>query len=339
MSRASRGSPAAGGTEEEAPPDWRPRGARARWERRAAIVASLRNFFAARGVLEVETPILAACGSMDPAIASFSTTGPDGRVRWLQTSPEYAMKRMLAAGSGPIFQIGRAFRAGEAGARHNPEFTLLEWYRPGFDHHRLMDETGELAALVLGCGAPRRIAYAEAFVRLAGVDVDRESEEALRARARAAGADARTVGRLGRDGCLDLLLTHRVQPRLADLAGARAVFLYDYPASQAALARVRRTGDGGRAERFELFVDGVELANGYHELTDPHEQRRRFEKEAKQRRKAGLPAMQADDRLLAALAHGMPPCAGAALGLDRLVMLALGVSHIEETMAFPAAIA
>ena len=339
MSRASRSSPAPAGSEEEALPDWRPRGARARWERRAAIVASIRSFFSARGVLEVETPILAARGAMDPAIASFFTTGPDGRVRWLQTSPEYAMKRMLAAGSGPIFQIGRAFRAGEAGSHHNPEFTLLEWYRPGFDHHRLMDETGELAVLVLGCGAPRRITYAEAFARLAEIDVDRESEETLRARARAAGASVCTARRLDRDGCLDLLLTHRVQPRLADVAGARAVFLYDYPASQAALARVRRAAGGGRAERFELFVDGVEVANGYHELTDPHEQRRRFEKEAERRREAGLAAMQADERLLAALAHGMPPCAGVALGLDRLVMLALGVSRIEEAMAFPDTIA
>ena len=335
----SRGSPAPAGPEEEALPDWRPRGARARWERRAAIFASIRSFFSARGVLEVETPVLAARGAMDPAIASFSTTGPDGRVRWLQTSPEYAMKRMLAAGSGPIFQIARAFRAGEAGARHNPEFALLEWYRPGFDHHRLMDETGDLADLVLECGAPRRIAYAEAFARLAGVDVDRASEEALRARARAAGASGRTARRLDRDGCLDLLLTHRVQPHLADLAGARAVFLYDYPASQAALARVAGTPDGGRAERFELFVDGVEIANGYHELTDPHEQRRRFEQEAARRRGAGLPAMRADERLLAALVHGMPPCAGVALGLDRLVMLAFGASRLEEAMAFPDAIA
>lgn len=339
MSPASRGRAASGGSKEEVRPHWRPRGDRGRWERRAALLASIRNFFSARGILEVETPILAARGAMDPAIASFRTTGPDGQVRWLQSSPEYAMKRMLAAGSGPIYQICRAFRAGESGSRHNPEFTLLEWYRPGFDHHRLMDETGELVVSVLECGPPRRIAYAEAFERLAGVDVDRLSEEALRERATAAGASARTARRLDRGGCLDLLLTHRVQPRLAALAGARAVFLYDYPASQAALARVRRTVDGGRAERFELFVDGVELANGYHELTDPHEQRRRFEKEAEHRREAGLPAMETDERLLAALACGLPPCAGVALGLDRLIMLALGLSRIEEAMAFPHAVA
>ena len=318
---------------------WRPRGDRDRWERRARLVTRVRDFFAARGVLEVETPLLGARGAMDPAIASFSAAGPGGRVRWLQTSPEYAMKRMLAAGSGPVFQITRAFRAGEEGPRHNPEFTLLEWYRPGYDHHRLMEEVGELVVAALGCPAPRRIAYARAFRELAGVDIDRASDEALRERARKAGADERTAAVLDRDGCLDLLLAHFVQPGLSELVGSRAVFLHDYPASQAALARVARTRDGDRAERFELFVDGVELANGYHELTDPSEQRRRFETEAARRRDAGLPVMEMDERLIAALAHGLPACAGVALGLDRLVMLALGFASVEDVIAFPDAIA
>lgn len=316
-------------------PAWRPQGDRDRWERRARVVAGVRRFFAERGVLEVETPLLGARGAMDPAIASFSTTGPDGRVRWLQTSPEYAMKRMLAAGSGPIFQITRAFRAGEAGPRHNPEFTLVEWYRPGYDHHRLMDEVGELVVAALACAVPRRITYARAFRALAGVDIDGASDEALRERARNAGADERTVADLDRDGCLDLLLTHHVQPALSELAGSRAVFLHDYPASQAALARVARIGDGDRAERFELFVDGVELANGYHELDDAAEQRRRFEAESARRRDAGLPRMEIDERLVAALAHGLPPCSGVALGLDRLVMLALDLASVEDAIAFP----
>ena len=318
---------------------WRPRGDRARWERRARLVAGVRGFFAARGVLEVETPLLGARGAMDPAIESFSAVGRGGRVRWLQTSPEYAMKRLLAAGSGPIFQITRAFRAGEAGPRHNPEFTLLEWYRPGYDHHRLMDEVGELVVAALGCDTPRRVAYAHAFQELAGVEVDRAPGEALRERARRAGASDRTAAELDRDACLDLLLTHCVQPGLSELAGTRAVFLHDYPASQAALARVARTRDGDRAERFELFVDGVELANGYHELTDPAEQRRRFEAEAARRRDAGLPVMEMDERLIAALAHGLPACAGVALGLDRLVMLALGFASVGDVIAFPDAIA
>ena len=318
---------------------WRPRGDRDRWGRRARVVAGIRDFFAARGVLEVETPLLGARGAMDPAIASFFATGPDGRVRWLQTSPEYAMKRLLAAGSGPIFQIARAFRAGEEGPRHNPEFTLLEWYRPSYDHHRLMEEVGELVVAVLGCPAPRRIAYARAFRELAGVDIDRASDEALRERAREAGADRRTAAELERDGCLDLLLAHFVQPGLSELVGSRAVFLHDYPVSQAALARVTRTRDGDRAERFELFVDGVELANGYHELTDSTEQRRRFEAEAARRRGAGLPVMEMDERLIAALAHGLPACAGVALGLDRLVMLALGFASVGDVIAFPEAIA
>ena len=318
---------------------WRPRGDRARWERRARLVARVRDFLAARGVLEVETPLLGARGAMDPAIESFSTVGRGGRVRWLQTSPEYAMKRLLAAGSGPIFQIARAFRAGEAGPRHNPEFTLLEWYRPGYDHHRLMDEVGELVVAALGCETPRRVAYAHAFRELAGVDVDRAPGEALRERARKAGASDGTAAELDRDACLDLLLTHCVQPGLSELAGSRAVFVHDYPASQAALARVGVVGKGERAERFELFVDGIELANGYHELTDASEQRRRFETEAARRRDTGLPAMEIDERLISALAHGLPACAGVALGLDRLVMLALDLERIEDAIAFPDAIA
>ena len=320
-------------------PSWRPRGDRVRWERRAGVIARTRDFFAERGVLEVETPILAARGAMDPAIASFSTVGPDERTRWLQSSPEYAMKRMLAAGSGSIFQITRAFRAAEAGPHHNPEFTLLEWYRPRYDHHRLMDEVGELVVSTLACPLPRRISYAGAFRDLAGVDIDSVSVKTLRERSKVAGASEGTAAELDRDGCLDLLLSHIVQPGLSRLAGSRAVFLHDYPASQAALARVTITPDGERAERFELFVDGVELANGYHELTDPVEQQRRFEAEAARRRISGLPSMEIDERLVAALAHGLPPCAGVALGLDRLVMLALGVPCIEDAIAFPDAVA
>ena len=319
--------------------EWRPRGDRARWERRAGIIAAVRAFFAARGVLEVETPVLGSRGAMDPAIASFSAAGPDGRVRWLQTSPEYAMKRMLAAGSGPIFQITRAFRAGEEGPHHNPEFTMLEWYRPDFDHHRLMDEVAELVVATVDCGTPRRIEFTRAFRELAGVDVDASSDEALRERARAAGASDRTAEGLDRDGCLDLLLSHVVQPRLAGLAGARAVFLHDYPATQAALARVVRRSDAARAERFELFVDGLELANGYHELTDAHEQVRRFEREAERRRNDALAPMEMDERLAAALAHGLPACSGVAVGLDRVVMLALGLPSIQDAIAFPDAIA
>ncbi len=323
----------------EPSPAWRPRGDRGRWERRARVVAKIREFFASRAVLEVETPILCARGAMDPGIASFSTVGTDGRMRWLQSSPEYAMKRLLAAGSGPIYQVTRAFRAGEEGPRHNPEFSLLEWYRPDYDHYRLMDEVGELVVSVLACGAPRRLAYARAFRELAGVDIDAVPGETLRERAKAAGASDHTAAELDRDGCLDLLLTHVVQPGLSQLAGSRAVFLYDYPASQAALARVASTPAGERAERFELFVDGIELANGYHELTDPMEQYRRFETEAARRRDAELPSMEIDERLTAALAHGLPPCSGVALGLDRLVMLALDVPCIEDAIAFPDAIA
>ena len=304
------------------------------WSRESA------TFFAARGVLEVETPLLGARGAMDPAIESFSAVGP-GRKGALASDLPGVRDEAAPRGrerTRSTRSLAR-FRAGEEGPRHNPEFTLLEWYRPGYDHHRLMEEVGELVVAALGCPAPRRIAYARAFRELAGVDIDRASDEALRERARKAGADKRTAADLDRDGCLDLLLAHFVQPGLSQLVGSRAVFLHDYPASQAALARVARTRDGGRAERFELFVDGVELANGYHELTDPAEQRRRFEAEAARRRDTGLPVMEMDERLIAALAHGLPACAGVALGLDRLVMLALGFASVEDVIAFPDAIA
>ena len=197
-----------------------------------------------------------------------------------------------------------------------------------------MDEVGDLIVATLGCGAPRRVSYASAFRELAGVDIDTSSDGILRRRARGCGASERTAAGLDRNGCLDLLLTHVVEPGLARFAGSRAVFLYDYPTSQAALAKVERKSDGDRAERFELFVDGLELANGYHELTDVREQRRRFDEEEAHRQAAGLPRMEVDERLTAALAHGLPPCSGVALGLDRLVMLALDVPCIEDAIAF-----
>jgi lysyl-tRNA synthetase class 2 len=311
-------------------------------------------------VLEVETPCLGAAAVTDPHLHSLATRlgaggagGPE-RTLYLQTSPEYAMKRLLAAGSGPIYQLARAFRDGEAGRRHNPEFTLLEWYRPGFDHHRLMDEVEELLAATLGdeglgerpidegtgrAGPAERLTYAEAFRRHAGVDPFADPVARLADAARAAAGGA--VPELGddRDAWLALLMATVVERRLGwDGDRARPTFVHDFPASQAALARVREPlpeGGPAIAERFELFVAGIELANGFHELADPAEQRRRFERDLARRRAAGLPEPPIDERLLTALDAGLPDCAGVALGFDRLVMLAAGARSIEEVLAFP----
>jgi len=301
---------------------------------RAEILAKIRAFFAEREVMGVETPLLASAPVADLHLHALSCRyrGPgadEGRDLYLQTSPEFPMKRLLAAGSGPIYQICRAVRDGEAGRRHNPEFTILEWYRPGWDHHRLMDEVDELLAEILGRGSGERLSYAAAFERYAGVDVFGLSNDALRLRVEDLGV--KDAEGLSRDDLLDLVLTHVVEPKLGH---CQPTFIHDYPASQASLARVR-DGDPPLAERFEVFAEGVELANGYHELTDVSEQRRRFEADTETRKSRGLPAVPTDERFLAALDHGLPDCAGVALGVDRLIMLAAGTRNIADVLAFP----
>jgi lysyl-tRNA synthetase class 2 len=314
--------------------DWRPGAGWSHLRRRAEIVASLRTFFAERGVLEVETPMLGSATVSDPHLQAVAcTVAPPGAAAparlYLQTSPESAMKRLLAADSGPIFQISKAFRDGEAGRMHNPEFTMLEWYRPGFDHHRLMDELDELMALVLGTPPADRITYREAFLRHVGVDPFTSTVDELRSRAAAEGC---AVPSLGDDhsGWLDLLAAALAEPRLGT---DRPLFVFDYPVHQASLARIR-PGSPPVAERFELFVGGVELANGYHELRDADEQHRRYLDDLERRRRLGLPTVDEDQRLLGALRHGLPACAGVALGVDRLVMLATGATSIDEVIAF-----
>jgi lysyl-tRNA synthetase class 2 len=313
---------------------WRPTASPDALRLRAEILAKLRDFFSDRGVLEVETPLLASAPVTDLHLQALSChyRGPgaaEGRTLYLQTSPEYAMKRLLADGSGPIYQICKAVRDGEAGSRHNPEFTILEWYRPGWDHHQLMDEMDALLGEVLGCGSAERLTYAEAFARHAELVVFEESDEGLRRRAEGLGiAD---IGGLSRDDLLDLILTQIIEPRLGH---CQPTFIHDYPSSQASLARIR-DGNPAVAERFEVFSEGLELANGYHELTDPAEQRHRFEHDLEMRRRAGLPEVPIDERLLAALEHGLPQCAGVALGIDRLVMLAAGTRDLAEVVTFP----
>jgi lysyl-tRNA synthetase class 2 len=303
---------------------------------RAEVLARIRAFFFERGVLEVETPVLGSSTVTDLHLHTMRCrfAGPgaeEGRELFLQTSPEFEMKRLLAADSGPIYQITRAFRDAEAGRRHNPEFTMLEWYRPGWDHHLLMDEIDELLAAVLGCRPAQRLSYSEVFERFAGIDPHRATVTELEDRARAL-VDGE-VPELGEDrnGWLELLLATAVEQHLGR---GRPTFVDDFPADQAALARVR-PGDPPLAERFEVFVDGVELANGYHELTDPDEQRRRFEADLAARRELGLPVVPIAERLLEALEAGLPPCAGVALGLDRLIMLKTGADDISQVIAFP----
>lgn len=317
---------------------WRPSASIENLRRRAEILAAVRLFFDRRGVLEVETPVLSAAAVTDPHIESLCTEyrGPgapaDGRL-WLHTSPEYAMKRLLAAGSGSIYQIARVFRAGERGRRHNPEFTLVEWYRVGFDHHRLMSEVAELADAILGQRPREYLSYREAFLRHAGVDPWCAAVGELAACAERHGVPLPALDEEERDAWLDLLLSEVVSPRLGR---GRYSFVYDFPASQAALARLRQDEEGvAVGERFELFIDGIEIANGYHELSDAAEQAQRFEAEASRRRRAGRPLGEIDSRLLAALEAGLPECAGVALGLDRLVMLAVAATSIDEVIAFP----
>ena len=303
---------------------------------RAAFNRLVREFFHARDVLEVETPVLSLAGNTEPNIASFSlefSGRTDGapRTRWLRTSPEFALKRLLAAGIGDCYELGRVFRDGEAGGRHNPEFTMLEWYRLGWDHLRLLDETVELvrAALALvGREAALQVAtFRDLFRDRLGLDPLVDDVEVLRD---ALGDVRIDPDGLTRDDWLDLLMTHRLQP-MFDQDTLLAV--HDWPASQAALARIRGS-EPPVAERFELYLGPLELANGYHELVDAAEQRARFARDGRMRAMRGLPPIPTDDALLAALAHGLPACAGVALGVDRLLMALLGTDRIADVLAF-----
>lgn len=316
--------------------DWRPGAGLDALRARAAMLADLRRYFAQAGVLEVETPLVGSTAGTDPALEPLMVryTGPvypQGAKLYLQTSPEFGMKRLLAAGSGPIYQICKAFRDGEAGRLHNPEFSLLEWYRPGFDLVQLMDELAGVVrmALLQPDLESVRISYADLFASMLGVDVVASSVQQLRAvavRHHVLGADGLD---LDLDGWLDLLMSHLIQPKLGHDG---LCFVSDYPVSQAALARVNP--DGRSAARMELFYQGVELANGFHELLDAGEQARRFEVENCVRRSRGQRPIKVDRLLLGAMQHGLPDCSGVAVGLDRLLMLRLGENEIDRVLSF-----
>lgn len=315
--------------------DWRPSATSETLIIRARLLQRIRAFFQARDVLEVETPMLSRAAVTDPHIESFVVRDPQAATpRYLHTSPEFAMKRLLAAGSGPIYQVCKVFRQGEAGRQHNPEFSMLEWYRPGFDHLQLMAEVEtllrELLEGYLDLADTLQLSYQEAFQRYAGLDPLSASVAELQLTVQQLGIEVSGLDAHHKDPWLDLLLTHVVEPALPQ---DRPVFIYDYPASQAALARIR-PAEPPLAERFELYLGGMELANGFHELTDAAEQRQRFEADLVHRVEVGLPTMPIDECFLAALAAGLPPSAGVALGLDRLVMLASGVKSISEVLTF-----
>jgi len=317
--------------------DWRPSAAPEALHHRAELLSRLRGYFADQGVLEVETPLLSSAGNPDPHIPSFTTEpGPHGESsRYLNTSPEFAMKRLLAAGSGPIFQVCKAFRRGEQGSQHNPEFTLLEWYRPGFDHLRLMDDVEalvrQLAEGFRPLGLAQRFSYQAVFQQYLDIDPFDVEIVQLKSCARGQGlGEMDGLSNADKDSWLDLLMSHCIQPSLGKEG---LTFVYDYPVSQAALARIR-PGEPPVAERFELFIDGTELANGFHELQESREQRLRFEGDLAYRQSEKLEPIALDERLLAALAAGLPACAGVALGLDRLQLVLTGCGHIRETLAF-----
>ncbi|MEP4148924.1 MAG: EF-P lysine aminoacylase EpmA [Halioglobus sp.] len=298
---------------------------------RAALLQRVRDFFAERQVLEVETPLLCSAGVTDPAIEPLTVERGSSlsAPRYLQTSPEYAMKRLLAADIGPIFQLARAFRDGEAGPRHNPEFTLLEWYRPGFDQHQLMREVADLVLSCVGDKPVQYVAYRELFLAELELDPLTASLADLQLRARQELDLGAMTG--DRDMWLDLLMSHLVEPRLATRG---LCFVYDYPASQAALSRIVEQDGQLLGQRFELYADGLELANGYFELTDPAEQRRRFLADNVRRREHGQVERPVDEYLIAALEVGMPQCSGVALGFDRLLMLTSGSEDIRQVLAF-----
>jgi lysyl-tRNA synthetase class 2 len=327
-----------------AAPDWRPTAAFADLDRRARLLAVTRGFFAARGIGEVETPALVATPVSDPQLRSISA-GIDGgrRTAWLHTSPEYHMKRLLASGAGDIYQLGKVWRDDEQGRVHSVEFTLLEWYRHGVTLAGLADETTALLGTLAdaaGRAAPavKTVRYRELLHAAIGLDAVTAAAATLRTAAVQAFGDRLTPGLVAglgedRQAWLDLWVSHAVAP---GLAGQGLVVVRGYPADQALMARLD-PDDPTIAERFEVFWDGLEVANGYRELADPQEQADRFAADAARRQELGLAPAPVDRRFLAALAAGLPDCAGVAVGFDRVVMRALGRGSLAEVIAFPPA--
>ncbi len=304
-------------------------------QKRADLTQKIRHFFAERAVLEVETPILSQHSVTAPYIQSFKTpfVACDGKTKdyYLQTSPEYAMKRLLAAGSGAIYQLSKAFRNGDQSEIHNPEFTMLEWYRPGFDLNQLMDEVDALLQLVLATPAATRFSYQGLFEHTLKINPFTYSTAALQKFAEENAIHlASDCTNFDRDTWLQLIMGHLIEPQLGYEA---PVFIYDFPASQAALARLN-PNNPEVAARFEVYAQGMELANGFYELCEANEQRKRFVQDQKQRAQLNFESMAIDEYLLGALEHGLPDCSGVALGIDRLMMIAFNTKKIKDVISF-----
>ncbi|GAB4392288.1 MAG: elongation factor P--(R)-beta-lysine ligase [Gammaproteobacteria bacterium] len=309
--------------------NWQPCANITALRQRACLLAKIRQFFHEREVLEVQTPILSQSTVTDPYIQSLYTVyGTPEKKFYLQTSPEFAMKRLLAAGSGSIYQITQAFRNDEHGRYHNPEFTMLEWYRVDWNHYQLMDEVTALIKCILEITEVTRISYAELFTHYCRFDPHTINLVALQNYVAQHKALTPTFSSNNKDELLQLILTHLIEPHLT-----AATFIYDFPITQAALARIR-PDNPPVAERFELYINGIELANGFHELGDAQEQTQRFQHDLQQRQTSNMDLPNIDKHFIAALKHGLPHCSGVALGIDRLLMIACQAQQIREVLSF-----
>lgn len=324
--------------------NWQPTASLEMLKTRARLLSKLRAFFAEKNIFEVQTPILSQAGNTEPSIETFVTQQhetPNHNIQpsFLNTSPEFAMKRLVAAGYGSIYQVTPVFRQDEQGVKHNPEFTLLEWYRVDFDHHALMGEVNSFVRFIaedlLKLERSQFYSYQDAMIKFADVDPFSANNETLKEATIKAGIDVVGMDDSNsdsvRDEWLDLLMCQVVEKNLPKNC---PVFIYDYPATQAALSKIRK-GSPDVAERFELYINGVELANGFHELSDADEQAERFHQEQLIRKEKGQQGIPADHHLIDALKHGLPDCAGVAIGLERLLMVLTGAKHINEVLTFP----
>lgn len=309
--------------------NWQPTASIENLKIRAQVMQKIRDFFAKRKVLEVETPVFYPSTVTDPVQKAFQLGDC-----FLQTSPEYAMKRLLAAGSGDIFQICKAFRDDEVGRIHNPEFTMLEWYRIGFNLENLMDETADLLQVILGCNKPERMTYQEVFLNILNIDpLTADVNDLKNIVAQHSIHLSESFNNEGKDTWLDIVMSHLIEPVVGQ---TKPIFIYHYPATQAALAKINP--DQKTAKRFEVYFQGMELCNGYDELLNPEELEKRFHQDNELRKSRNLPERPIDEKLLAAQRHGIPDCSGVSLGLDRVMMLVLNAKHIKEVLAFASAL-
>jgi len=311
---------------------WRPYADKRLIELRAETYSKIRQFMAEQKVLEVETPVLSQATVTDVQLDSFrseysSLQTSSGKILYLQTSPEYAMKRLLASGTGAIYQISKVFRNEEQGKLHNPEFTMLEWYQPDYDHHQLMQEL-ELFLNLFAMNQCEKISYGELFLEHTGLDPHTCDTNELKLMAQQHGLSL-TIDE--RSALLDFIFSYKIT---STLGNTRPLFVYDYPACQCALAKLS-DNTPNIAERFELFINGMEIANGFHELTDAEEQLARFEQDLALRKKENRPDTPIDHLFLDALKHGLRDCAGVAVGIDRLLMAMTGTKDIREVLGFP----